>query len=409
MSKQPDLDDREAVALLSPLAGEPAGPSRIDAARAMAEGRRRRRTRWWSGGMAVVALTATTAAGGTLAFSALGRPAPAPPRPIASPSPSVAVAAPPTGPQDCTVTRLPTGGIEKALVTGGDPSGRWLVGRVYPPGSKQKRPLVVWRDGKIDSQIRIGGDDDSLIDVNAHGEAVGSGFNPEVRPYAYRDGKARTLAGGEGIATAINDAGVVVGALGPPDEGDPVRWASATARPQRLALPAGAESGMATDIDEEGNILGTITPKGEESTGYLWLADGTVRRMPMPDVDGRPADMFWPAAIRNGWVVGRSVVDTENARDFVYFRYRIATDRYEELAPGSGMPARVAANGWVLGDGVRPVVTTDAGRTTMLPAYPKLKGDQQYLVEAFSDDGLTVAGYSAGEDTDNQPLLWRCR
>jgi hypothetical protein len=152
-------------------------------------------------------------------------------------------------------------------------------------------------------------------------------------------------------------------------------------------------------------VVGTVSMGGAESTGYLWLADGSVRPMPLPG----GADLFWPAAIRNGWVVGRSVIDTEESRTFVYYRYRIATDRYEELEFDSGMPARVAANGWVVGEAQRPVVTTDAGRTTMLPKYSKLKGAQDYWVESFSDDGLVVGGYSAGGDVDNHPLLWRCR
>ena len=220
----------------------------------------------------------------------------------------------------------------------------------------------------------------------------------------YRDSRVSRLAGGEGSATAINDAGVVVGFLGPPYEGKPVRWRSATAKPQRLPLPAGADFGEATDIDEAGNVLGTVSSESEEGTGYLWLADGTTRRMPLPEVGGRRVDMFWPAAIRNGWVVGRGVIDTARERSFTYFRYRIAGNTYEELAVDAGMPARVAANGWVVGEAERPTITAD-GRTTKLPGYPRLKGEQQYLVESVSDDGLVVAGYSAGVDTASQPLL----
>jgi hypothetical protein len=72
------------------------------------------------------------------------------------------------------------------------------------------------------------------------------------------------------------------------------------------------------------------------------------------------------------------------------------------------MPARVAANGWVVGEADRPVITVGT-RNTKLPADPKLKGEQQYIVESISDDGLVVSGYSAGPDTENHPLLWRCR
>ena len=47
--------------------------------------------------------------------------------------------------------------------------------------------------------------------------------------------------------------------------------------------------------------------------------------------------------------------------------------------------------------------------TTVLPGYSKAKGRQDYLIESFSDDGLTAAGYSSGDDISNHPLLWRCR
>jgi len=404
MSSSPDLDDLDAGALLSPLAGEPKGPSRIDVARAMAEGRRRRRTRWWTSGVAVVALTATSAAGGTLAFSAVGRPTPAPPRPIASPAPSITVAAPPAGPRDCTVTRLPTDGIRKAVVTGGDSSGQWQIGQTYPPGRGQS--LVVWKDGELVDEIKINGSNPSLQDINSRGDVVAV---VDERPYAYSAGRTTRLAGGAGSTAAINDAGVVVGALGSGSGNRPVRWSSVTARPQSLPTPAGSGPGVAVDVDEAGNVLGAIDIEGRQSTGYLWLADGTARQMPMPEMDGRRADMFWPAAIRNGWVVGQGAVGTPDPTALAFFRYQIATNRYERLPTASGDPTRVAANGWVLGQAELPVITNAAGATTVLPKYPKAKGRQDYIVASYSDDGLVAAGYAVGSDIQNQPLLWRCR
>ncbi|MEV4709368.1 hypothetical protein [Actinoplanes sp. NPDC049316] len=402
-------DERYAAALLRPLAGEPAGPPRIDVARAMAEGRRRRLTRWWASGTAIVALTATTAAGGTLALSAVGRPGTAP-RPVATPVPSITAAAPLERPKDCTVTRLPTDGVAKALVTGGDPSGRWVVGRTYPAGKDDgSRPLVIWKDGKIADTVRIGGSDQSFEDINTRGAAVGYTFDPGVVPYAYSNGKVTRMPGGEATVSAINDAGVAVGSLGPIYEGMPARWSSVTAQPQKLPVPPGTEFGTAADIDEAGNILGTVQPEGKEGSGYLWLADGTHRAMPLPKVDGTKATMFWPESIRNGWVVGRSVIDTKDERRFAFFRYRIDTGRYERLPAASGMPDRVAANGWIIGTARRPVITSEGNVTTELPGYRKATGRQDYLIESFSDDGRTAAGYSSGENLSNHPLLWKCR
>jgi hypothetical protein len=404
VTNHPDDDERHAVALLSPLAGEPIGPARIDVSRAMREGRRRRSTRWWSSVTAVVALTATTAAGGTLALSALDRPAPTPPRP----SPSITVAAPPVVPKSCTVTRLPTNGVKKALVTAGDPTGHWLAGRTYPGNTGKSRPLIVWKDGKIAATPQVSGGDQGLRDINSHGVAVGSSFDPEQTPFLYAGSKVTTLRGGAGEATALNDAGVIVGVLGELDDRRPVRWTSATAQPEHLTLPARVVWGQALDIDEEGNVLGMVGTDRQIGTGYLWLADGKVRRMPLPKDGDRQSTEFWPEAIRNGWVVGRAAFETDDATTFEYYRYSLTTDRYEQLADEGGMPAKVAANGWILGEARRPVITSEAGRTTVLPKYPQEAANPTYLPRSISDDGRTVGGYVIGDDIQNQPLMWRC-
>lgn len=409
MTNHPDDDERRAIALLSPLAGEPTGPTRIDVARAMRDGRRRRSTRWWASATAVVALTATTAAGGTLAVTALDRPSPRPARPAPTAVPSISVAAPPAGPGNCTVTRLPTNGVKKALVTAGDPTGRWLTGRTYPGNTGPSRPLIVWKDGTVAANPKVSGGDQRLNDINSGGVAVGSSFDPDETPFRYAEGEVTTLRGGAGEATALNDAGVMVGVLGELDDRRPVRWTSATAQPERLPLPDRVLWGQAIDIDEEGNVLGTVGAARQIGTGYLWLADGTVRRMPLPKDGDRQATEFWPAAIRNGWVVGRAAFETDESTTFEYYRYSLATNRYEQLASEGGMPAKVAANGWIVGESRRPVITSDAGRTTMLPKYPDEAANPTYLPSSISDDGRVVGGYVIGDDIQNQPLLWRCR
>jgi hypothetical protein len=400
-----------ATLLLSPLRREPGTPSRIDVAQALAEGRRRRRVRWWAGGTAIIALTATAAGGGTLALGALDRPHPVPsPRLVATASPSVTVAARPAGPAGCTITRLPTDGLNQALVTGGDPSGELLVGRLYPTNGSFHRPLVVWKNGKIADRVEMPGSDQSLDDINSHGVAVGTSFGSDDRQRAYvvRSGKVTALKGGEAGATAINDAGVIVGTVGTALDGQPARWSSATVAPVRLALPSGAATGEASDIDEDGTVLGTIQPKRGTQTGYLWMPDGTGRRMPLPTVDGAKANYFWPESIRNGWVAGRAGVDDSGGGStFTAFRYRVDTGRYERVPDSAGMPARVAANGWVAGESLPPTIYSEAG-VLHLPKYPA-KGAVDYYLTSFSEDGLVVGGYVVGDGVQNQPLMWRCR
>jgi hypothetical protein len=408
------MTDEEARTLLHPLAGDPPGPSRVDVPRAMAEGRRRRRSRIWATVAAVGALTATSVAGGTLAVGAMGHddvvPRPVLSTPTSAPASASAPAAPvEKGPADCTVTRLPTDGVTKAIVSGGDPSGRYLLGRLYT--GRSPYPQVIWKDGRIAARPPLPGADGSFEDINTAGVAVGSAFQgEEIQGYAYHDGKVTAMKGGRGQASAINDAGVVVGGLGDYLELAAARWDSVDAQPVKLPVPDGTRESHAVDIDENGTILGTLNgpDRAAPQTGYLWQADGTSELMPLPVVDGVQADAFWPESIRNGWVAGRSVKDSaDGSRSFAWFRYRVATGTYEELPDETGMPDRVAANGWVLGTVTEPRILSEAG-VTKLPRYRK---GTEYQLRSFSDDGLVVGGHMTGigASTENQPLMWRCK
>jgi hypothetical protein len=390
-------DDRYGQLLLSPLRGEPTTPSRVDLTRAMTEGRRRR-VRWWAGGAAIVALTGAAAAGGTVAVSALNGPAPRPAPRIVTPSP------PPIklGPTSCTVTVLPADGARQAFVTGGDPSGHYLVGQIY--GSR--KPVVVWKDGKIAARLTMpGASNRALRDLNSTGVGIATSTDAGDTPrsYLYRDGRFSPLKGGESTAVAINDAGAVAGVLG---TARPAVWSSPTAAPVRLKLPAGATTGDVYGIDEDGTVLGAVGRSNSEFTGYLWLPDGTGRRMPLPTVEGERANYFWPESIRNGWVAGRAVAESsDGGQSFTWYRYRVATNHYEPLPEVAGMSSRVAANGWVVGVNGSVTVFSDAGVLT-LPSY---RTDEDYNVTSFSTDGLVVGGTSAAADLVNRPLMWRCR
>ncbi|GID76047.1 hypothetical protein Ade02nite_46880 [Paractinoplanes deccanensis] len=407
-------EEDRAVQLLRTMPDEPPSPSTIDIPRTMAEGRRRRRARRWSGGVALAAVTAVAAGGGTVAVAALREPAP--PTPAPSPTASTVAAAPAPAaavpvPKDCTVTLLPSGDIRKALVTSGDPSGRYLAGRVYPPSGVH---TVLWKDGVLQPRPPMPGADASWEDINSSGVAVGSSYSGEVQ-YAYvSPGKSVTrLHGGEASAAAINDAGVIAGALGKPYEGVPAMWPSASAAPVELPLPAGYTAGAAEAIGEDGTIVGTVEKKATEGTGYLWLPGGATRLMPMPTVEGKRATLFWPDSLSNGWVYGRAVLDLQEdgSRRFTSYRYNIATNKYEKLATPLGPPAIGAENGWILGTTGRYEPVLLAGKKVVqLPRYATMK---EYQVTALSADGKTAAGYTTDtDDTEgvaNRPLRWTCR
>ncbi|MBL7258761.1 hypothetical protein [Paractinoplanes lichenicola] len=397
-SREMTEDDR-AVRILRTLPDEPPAPSTVDVTRTMAEGRRRRRVRRWSGGVALAAVTAVAAGGGTMAVAALQE------EPVPTPTTSTVAVAP--TPKNCRVTLLPSRGISKALVTAGDPSGRYLAGRVYPEQGHAQ--TVLWKDGKLLPTVSMPGADASWDDINSSGLAVGSSFDgDQQQAFTSFQGVTR-LPGGRSVAAAVNDAGVVVGMLGDPfADGVPVRWASPKAAAEKLPLPAGYTRGDARMIDEDGTIAGRISRGKGLGTGYLWLPDGTGRLIPPPGDN----DFFWPESISDGVVYGRAGRESANAssREFASYAYGVATGTYKKLPADLDPPALGAANGWVLG--VRGITDTVIVAGDTVVKLPRYKGMKEYVVSAFSADGTVAAGYTT--DTDkiegvaNRPVRWNC-
>ncbi|MBM2614809.1 hypothetical protein JIG36_04465 [Actinoplanes sp. LDG1-06] len=403
-------EDDRAVRILRTLPDEPPAPSTVDLARTITDGKRRRRTRQWSGGVAVAAVTAVAATGGALALRETPSPPPLIP-PAASKAPVASKAAVPV-PTGCAVALLPTGGIKKALITASDPSGRYQAGRIYPGDDVR---TVFWKDGVLQSTPSMPGADASYDDINSAGLAVGTSFEgEEQRAYATDRGTVKQLAGGRAAAAAVNDKGVIVGTLGAPFfDGVPARWASATARPEKLPLPDGYIGGDATVIDEDGTVAGRIYRKVGRLAGYLWRPDGTVSLLPVPPGN----DFFWPESISDGWVYGRAGQDTGvkngragSAREFTSFKYDIAANKYERMPVNMGPPALGAENGRVLGvtEGYSPVIVAGS-KIVDLPRYRNLK---EYEVTGFSADGKVAVGYTTDTDRTegvvNRPLRWTC-
>lgn len=407
------IDDEGAVRLLEPLREEPDPRTGVDVPRAMAEGLRRRRLHRWSSGVAAIAVTGLTLGGGTLAATALNGNDPTPrPVPTASVPTSVPTSAAPAAFVTCAVTRLPTGGVKKAVATAGDPSGRWAAGRLY---STKGHPTetVVWKDGAIDRRMALPGDDADIVDLNSSGAGVANGYIDGEHQVAFRyaNGDFTRLRGTDVGASAMNEAGVIVGGMG--DLATvPIRWKSATASPEKLPLPPGATEGGASDIADDGTIVGSAGPE-RKTTGYLWLPDGTGHYLPLPKMrDGKRATAFAPQSISNGWVSGNAILETPDSTSFTPVRYRIATGEYETFSTEIWQAGAVSADGWTVGEGRNSPVVADGARTAVLPVYgakSKQPGDTSYDIRAISADGHVVIGYKAGPDLGNDPLMWTCR
>ena len=264
-----DNEEEQAIALLRRLDDEPGTPSRVDLGQAIIEGGRRRRTRRALGGGGAVVLAAAMVATVPVAMTALRPESPAPKnQAAATTAPATRPASTVVPPKSCSVQRLPLlDGEPMSLVTGADPTGRFIVGRTYPDDHQGSYPILIWDNGKP-SRIVLPGADQALNDVTTTGVAVGSGWGDDGPvSYIYRDGKVSPLpATGSSQAEAINDAGQIVGSRERGEAGtQPVIWSSSSAQPVDLPLPGPKSTGQATDIDEDGTVVGTVwenpTPK----------------------------------------------------------------------------------------------------------------------------------------------------
>lgn len=399
MSRPDPDDERYGVELLRPLAVDPHTPSRIDLSQAMTVGRRRRRTRRIAGAAATAAAITAVLAVTPAVLAGLNRgpdrgPVADTPASVAPPSPAA-----PT----CTVSTLPVprGGTQ-AIVLGGDPSGRWLVGR-HRTGATGVYDVLLWKDGRLVSGAALPGTSQTMNDVNGAGLAVGQAGSGGEQPYAYADGVTRKLrgAGAGGRALAVNEAGVIVGRRQSVEEHVPVRWASPSAAAEDLPLPAGYPFGQAVGIDERGTVVGAVHRSTDRTDGYVWRPDGTAGFLPRAP-GGNP---FVPFDVRDGWVIG-STTEAGSSGE-VYGLLNLATGTYRML---TGRPYAVNSGGWTAGQLYQERSVLDAGGVdVLLPQTLLGENERGSIARTLSDDGRLVAGWGIRDNRGTVPLLWRCR
>ncbi|MFG2056925.1 hypothetical protein ACGFI9_23185 [Micromonospora sp. NPDC048930] len=422
-------DDERVADLLRRLDDEPVGPPRIDLPGAIREARRRRRNRRVAaaGAVALGVLAVAVLPG---ALRGDGRAAPAP---AVSPNPSAPSPKPrPTGPWQgvCGVELLPV--PDDALgseVTGGDPDGRWLVGRQIPRDLRSYR-LLIW-DGDRVREVELPGADQELRDVNRAGLAVGSTgvALPMSQAWAVHDGEAVRLLGiSSGAARAVNDAGRIVGFRNAEEVKEPwaaprpVVWDSYRAEAVDLPLPGPQWSGSAIDIDEDGTILGELADMagavepGQPRHLVVWRP-GAARPevLPLPRVPGGTASRFYAVSLAGGWVTGIAARDLPGKPRSAAKEYAVRID----LRTGTVdvLPRVVAAGtgngrGWLAGvqssnsTGSIPFVVTDT-KTVKLPGLNAAGGDGGW-VRSLSDDGRVLGG-QLFPNHQGRAVRWTCR
>lgn len=388
--------------------------------RALELGRRRRNTRRLAGVGGIAAVVALSILG------AVSLPTATDPIPL-TPSPSTAIS--PSPPPAVTVAAcvprqlpVPKGYPAKSVVTGGDPTGRYLVGRAYPGDARDR--LLIWDDGRVKAFDQLG-DDTDLHDVSSTGIAVGYGYDTAGKALAviYREGRLSRLKGVDATAIAVNASGVVAGTF----QGRPAVWRSPDAGPVRLPVPEGMDMMWVTGVDADGTVSGRLgvyppaparhgsapTPLAWERA-VIWGPDGTMRELPVPaSIDGRPVAQSAALDIHDGWVGGWLITGTtdDDRRQYVA-RWNLATGEVTWF-PSARRAYPVSASG--IGIDAR-----SEGRSTMvLPQgtvpLPDVKGAvvdsaEQPDIRSVSADGRIIAGYQSvsGGEGLIVAVAWHC-
>jgi hypothetical protein len=315
------------------------------------------------------------------------------------------------------VDRLPVPGKEpRSLVTGGDRTGRYLLGRAYGSVAYvDDHPILIWDDGRP-TAIDMPGADEALVDANSTGVAVGNSFrndDTEV-PYVYRDGALTPLRGVSGSveARAIGEQGVIVGARSSKAgmAQHPVVWRDAGAPMADLPVPAGWE-GRADDVDADGTIVGTLTfGPSMDFRGYVWRPDGTVRQLPLPQIDGVPALSFSPISVAGGVVFGRATKDLGGGSFQVLpVLLDLRTDRFTVLARDMGFRTG-NSEGWVAGATRDGLAVASPGGQAVLPPLSDAAGQDRLMneVTTISEDGRVLGGQLVDATGQFQAVRWAC-
>lgn len=412
-------DDEHAVALLQSLNTEPPSASTIDIAKAMTEGRhRRRRHHIVAGGASTLGalaliLSAPYALDGIRQHTDSAQTRnPIPPSTTGQVSPSPSAydtrRVEPDAPAECVISRLPEPeGAYQTLVSGADPTGRYIVGRSYERVADGPLLMpVIWDNGEL-REVDMPGIDQWWTDVNSSGTAVGTsavGGSEHFgwQAWAYDQGKVVRLPGGPGTtAEGISEAGTIAGSVARHGakvvETHAAIWPSPTSQPVELPMPNRQTEAHAVDIDDDGTVIGKVG-----FWAWIWRPDGTYHELTMPD-GKRISDVY---SIRGGWVVGRTPFEET-------VRLNVHTGQAEVLSRFAEPATAVNVHGWLAGaGGDRSGILLTRDGEVALPGLTESTGILEpwdVSPVTISDDGRTIAGNHDDADDDKHAVVWRCR
>jgi hypothetical protein len=299
-----------------------------------------------------------------------------------------------------------------STVTGADRTGRYIVGRGHPlnPNGSLRRAVVMWFNG-VRTAIDVPGEDQQLADVNAFGVAVGFSFDANtsapLTPWIYQDGEVSALPGvASGQAWAVNDRGDVAGTSST-NGARPVRW-PAGGGTVRLPLPAGAVSGEARGIDEDGTVVGFYTDADAIDHGVAWRADGARVVLAPPAGLGPETRAF---GIRNGWIFGLAT----GPNGFVPVRWHLPTQTVQPLAQFDIAARGVNWFGWLVGHdpaGRALFVSAHDAPGLRLPRLPRLGNPPAGAIDlatTVNDAAQIIAGQAIDALDAVRAVRWNCQ
>jgi hypothetical protein len=423
------VDVDETVFLLQSLGDDHVNPPMVDLNLAMRTGRKRRHRR-----------RVATTAGSALGVVAVIAAAPAaihvvqhkaPAGVVVAASPKTSTATPPTTATpstpaeptslSCLEARLPVPKAgQEGLVTGADPSGRFMVGRVYSGGHPTQ--VAIWDNGKI-TTTTIPGQDAEFLDITSEGVAVGESYVSSTAPtgWIYANGHLSKLAGPDGsIPVAISEQGTIAGTEETKDGFRyPIVWHSATSNAARLPLPPGNTlGGQVVDVDSDGTIVGSVLQPsvvgaagGPLSRGVAWRPDGTVDLLPLPTDLVSGVNGLEIHSIRNGVITAAATISSKTGKTLTPVTYDLSTGTFTLLPEANIWIGAGNAKGDIAGDmNMTPAVYTPATGVVDLPTLRKNSTTTPLGSSAntISDDGLIIGGQDVDENNVITAVMWTC-
>jgi hypothetical protein len=267
-----------------------------------------------------------------------------------------------------------------------DPSGRYQVTSTLASDPSSRMGAWIWRNGVGSPLIPLTAGFLEVSDINVRGDTVGMTYGESVAEHGWRirGGKRTDLPQPAGVGDsrplALNAAGEIAGNSSS-GSGRAVAWAADdTARV--LAVPAGYDSTEATDLDEDGVVVGTAAKHDESGMTIdirpvVWPAEGGVRVLPTGDNSAGSVK-----AVRNGIAVGGDASGS--------VRWDLSTDIRTVLSTVESTAVAINAGGDILTENAW--VEPDVPTVQFLRKGQPARGVVQYRPNLLTDSARVYAG-----------------